>query len=146
MLPLIVLVGVFAVLVLPVGWWIALRIALCVMFLLTASGHWGTRRADLIRMVPAAFPRADLLVTFTGICEVVGAIGLLIPAVAPYAAIGLTLMLLAIFPANVRAAREKLTIGGTPATPIIARTLIQIVFLAATIAVVVGAWSKGPPA
>jgi uncharacterized membrane protein len=59
----------------------------------------------------------------------------LIPAGAPYAAAGLTLLLLAIFPANVRAAREKLTIGGTPVPPIVARTLIQIVFLAATIAV-----------
>jgi uncharacterized membrane protein len=141
MLPLMVLVGVFAVLVLPLGWWAALRVALCVMFLLTASAHWGMRRADLIRMVPPTFPRADLLVTFTGICEIVGAIGLLIPAVAPYAAIGLMLMLLAIFPANVRAAREKLSIAGTPATPIVARTLIQVVFVMATIAVVVGAWS-----
>jgi uncharacterized membrane protein len=136
-----VLVGVFAVLVLPLGWWAATRVALCVMFLLTASAHWGMRRPDLIRMVPAAFPRPDLLVTFTGICEIFGAIGLLIPSVAPYAAIGLTLLLLAIFPANVRAAREKLTIGGTPVPPIVTRTLIQVLFLAATIAVVVGAWS-----
>src|SRR5690349_21674095 len=136
--PLIVLVAVFLLLVWPLGWWTALRVALCAMFLLTASAHWGRRRPDLIRMVPAGFPRPDLLVTFTGICEVLGAIGLLIPAVAPYAAIGLTLMLLAIFPANVRAAREKLTIAGAPTPPIVTRTLIQIVFLAATIAVIMG--------
>jgi uncharacterized membrane protein len=135
MAPLIVLVAVFVALVWPLGWWTALRVALCAMFLLTASAHWGKRRPDLIRMVPAAFPRADLMVTFTGVCEILGAIGLLIPAVAPYAAAGLTLLLLAIFPANVRAAREKLTIGSTPVPPIVARTLIQIVFLAATIAV-----------
>jgi len=138
MAPLIVLVSVFVVLVFPLGWWTALRIALCAMFLLTASAHWGRRRADLIRMVPAALPRPDVLVTFTGICEILGAIGVLIPSVAPYAAIGLTLLLLAIFPANVRAAREQLTIGGTAATPIVARTMIQIVFLAATIAVIAG--------
>jgi uncharacterized membrane protein len=138
MAPLIVLVAVFVPLVWPLGWWSALRVALCAMFLLTASAHWGKRRPDLIRMVPTTFPRPDLLVTFTGICEILGAVGLLIPAIAPYAAIGLTLLLLAIFPANVRAAREKLTIAGTPVPPIVARTLIQIVFLAATIAVVVG--------
>jgi uncharacterized membrane protein len=136
MAPLLVLVAVFVVLVWPLGWWTALRVALCAMFLLTASAHWGKRRADLIRMVPATFPRADLMVTFTGVCEILGAIGLLIPVVAPYAAAGLTLLLLAIFPANVRAAREKLTIAGTPATPIVARTLIQVVFLAATMALV----------
>ncbi len=140
MAPLIVLVAVFLIAVWPLGWWTALRVALCAMFLLTASAHWGKRRPDLIKMVPPAFPRPDAMVTFTGICEILGAVGLLIPAIAPYAAIGLTLMLLAIFPANVRAAREKLTIAGTPATPIVARTLIQILFLAATIAVVVGAW------
>jgi uncharacterized membrane protein len=138
MAPLIVLVSVFLVLVYPLGWWTALRVSLCAMFLLTASAHWGRRRPDLIRMVPAVFPRPDLLVTVTGICEILGATGLLIPSIAPYAAIGLTLLLLAIFPANVRAAREKLTIGGTPATPIVARTIMQIVFLAATIAVIAG--------
>jgi uncharacterized membrane protein len=140
MAPLIVLVAVFVVLVYPLGWWMALRIALCAMFLLTASAHWGKRRPDLIRMVPAAFPRPDVLVTFTGICEILGAIGLLIPRVAPFAAIGLTLLLLSIFPANVRAAREKLTIAGTPTPPIVTRTIIQIVFLTATIAVVAGSW------
>jgi uncharacterized membrane protein len=138
MQPLIVLVVLFVVLIWPVGWWNALRIALAGMFLLTASAHWGKRRADLIAMVPRAFSRPELLVTFTGVCEILGAIGLLIPAVAPYAALGLTLLLLSIFPANVRAAREKLTIGGRAATPIVARTVIQLVFLLATIAVIIG--------
>jgi uncharacterized membrane protein len=141
MQPLIVLAIVFALLVLPLGWWNALRIALAAMFLLTASAHWGKRRGDLIRMVPRTFPRPDLLVTFTGICEILGAIGLLVPTVAPYAALGLTLLLLVIFPANIRAAREQLTIAGRPATPIVARTVIQLIFLLATIAVVAGATS-----
>jgi len=42
-----------------------LRTGLGLMFLLTASAHWGKRRPDLIRMVPPAFPRPDLLVTIT---------------------------------------------------------------------------------
>jgi len=142
MAPLIVLIAVFVVSVWPLGWWTALRLALCAMFLLTASAHWGRRRPDLIRMVPAGIPNAGAMVTVTGICEILGAIGLLIPAVAPYAAIGLTLLLLAIFPANVRAAREQLSIAGTPAMPIVARTLVQIVFLTATIGVVAGAWLR----
>ena len=140
MAPLIVLIAVFLLAVWPLGWWTALRVALCAMFLLTASAHWGKRRPDLINMVPPTLPRPDVMVTVTGICEILGAIGLLIPVVAPYAAVGLTLMLLAIFPANVRAARQKLTIAGTPTPPIVTRTLIQIVFLAATVSVVVGAW------
>jgi uncharacterized membrane protein len=47
---------------------------------------------------------------------------------------GLAALLLAVFPANVHAAREALTIGGAPATPLVARTVLQIVFLAAVIA------------
>jgi uncharacterized membrane protein len=109
------------------------------MFLLAASAHWGKRRADLIRMVPTALPQPDLLVTLTGICEILGAVGLLIPRFAPVAAFGLTLLLIALFPANVRAARQAITISGRPATPLPARTIIQIVFLTATIAIIVGA-------
>ena len=85
------------------------------MFLLTASAHWGKRRPDLIRMVPKSFPRPDLLVTLTGVCEILGAIGLLVVPFARWAAIGLTLLLIAVFPANIRAAREGITIGGKPA-------------------------------
>jgi uncharacterized membrane protein len=139
MQPLVLLVAVLLLLILPLGWWTALRVALTAMFLLTASAHWGKRRSDLIRMVRAALPRPDLLVTATGICEILGAVGLLISRVAPVAALGLTLLLIAVFPANVRAARQAITIGGRPATPLPARTAIQIVFLTATIAVIVGA-------
>jgi uncharacterized membrane protein len=132
MQPLIVLASLFAVLLLPLGWWNALRLALAAMFLLTASAHWGRRRGDLIRMVPPAFPRPDLMVTLTGVLELMGAIGLLVTSVAPWAALGLTMLLVAIFPANVRAARERLTIGGRQATPLVLRALIQVVFIAAT--------------
>ena len=91
-----------------------LRISVALMFLLTASAHWGKRRADLVRMVPSWFPRPDLAVTLTGVLELSGAAGILIPSTAPYAAIGLAILLVAMFPANVRAARERLTIGGRP--------------------------------
>lgn len=106
MQPLFVLVTVFLLLVLPLGWWTALRSALAIMFLLTASAHWGKRRADLIRMVPMGLPRPDLLVTITGFCEILRAAGLLISRAAPVAAFGLTLLLIALFPANIRAAPE----------------------------------------
>jgi hypothetical protein len=60
-----------------------LRTALTLMFLLTASAHWGKRRADLIRMVPTVFPRPDLLVSVSGVLEIIGAIGLRIPVTTP---------------------------------------------------------------
>ena len=139
MRPHILLVAVFLLLILPLGWWSAVRIALAAMFPLTASAHWGKRRDDLIRMIPAALPRPDHLVTVTGIGEVLGAVGLLISRVAPVVALRLTPLLIAIFPANLRATRRSITIDGRPVTPLPARAAIQIVFLTATIAVIVGA-------
>jgi uncharacterized membrane protein len=88
-------------------------------------------------MVPSNFSLPRFLVTLTGICEILGAIGLLVRQFARWAAIGLALLLIAMFPANVRAARERITIGGKPATPLVARGFIQGVFLMATIAVAI---------
>lgn len=141
MTPFFLLLALFALLKIWLGWWTALRLALAAMFLLTASAHWGRKRADLVRMVPPRFPRPELLVTLTGIAEIAGAIGLAIPAVAPYAAAALSVMLVAIFPANVHAAQQRLTIGGRGVTPLVPRTLMQIVFLAATLAVFIAPMS-----
>lgn len=150
MVPFVVLVTLFGLFSmagyfhLPVstGWWTSLRLALSGMFLLTASAHWGRRRADLIQMVPSAFFRPDILVTLTGLLEILGAIGLILPAFACYAALGLTLLLVAVFPANVRAARKRLTIGGRQVPTLVPRTVLQFAFLAATVAVFVGGLRK----
>jgi uncharacterized membrane protein len=105
------------------------------MFLITSTAHWGPKRADLIAMVPPFFPRPDLLVTFTGICEIAGAIGLMIPRTARLAAALLAVMLLAMFPANFYAARQGLSIGGKPVTELPQRTAVQIVLVIATVAI-----------
>jgi uncharacterized membrane protein len=114
-------------------WHTSLQVAVAIMFLLTASAHWGKRREDLIRMVPTSFPRPDVLVTVTGWLEIIGAIGIVIPQTSVFASLGLAIMLIAMFPANVRAAREGLTIGGKPTPKIVARTLLQIIFLIAVL-------------
>jgi len=116
-----------------------LRAALAVMFFLTASAHWGRRRPDLIRMVPPAFPRPDLLVTTTGVLEILGAIGLLLPSTARASSICLILLLVALFPANVRAARQHLTIAGKHVPSLPVRSIIQLVFIATLIA---AAWIR----
>ncbi|MGW1638475.1 DoxX family protein [Streptomyces lavendulae] len=111
------------------GWQPALCVALALMFTLTGVAHFTGRRAEMIAMVPPALPRADLLVTATGLLELAGAVGLLLPATRPLAAIALTVLLLAMFPANVHAARSALTLDGKPVMPLIPRTLLQVVFL-----------------
>jgi uncharacterized membrane protein len=116
------------------SWTVCLRGGLALMFLFTASAHWGKRKGDLVAMVPSALPRPDLIVSATGVLEILGAVGLLIPAIAPVAAACLAMLMIALFPANIRAARQGLTIGGRPATALPVRTLLQLVFLAALIA------------
>ena len=114
-------------------WTWCLRGGLALMFLFAASAHWGKQRGDLIAMVPRVIPRPDLMVSATGVLEILGAMGLLIPAIAPVAAACLAMLLIALFPANIRAARQGLTIGGRPATALPLRTLLQLVFLAAVL-------------
>lgn len=116
------------------SWQPALRAALLPMFLITASAHWGKRRPDLLRMVPPLFPRPDLLITLTGIAEIMGALGLLLPATALAASVGLVLLLGALFPANVYASRRGLTIQGVPAMSLPFRAALQVVFIAAVLA------------
>jgi len=116
-----------------------LRAALGLMFLFTASAHWGKRRQDLIRMVPPALPRPNLLVTFTGVLEILGGIGLFVPITARAASICLAVLLLALFPANIHAARKSLTIGGRRVPSVPVRALIQLVFITTLIA---AAWLR----
>ena len=117
------------------GWETSLRIAVALMFLFTASAHWGMQRPDLIKMVPPALPRPDLIVTITGIVEIIGAIGLLIPATSSLASAGLAFLLIVMFPANIYAARNGNVIDGKPITSLFPRTIIQIIFFTAVILV-----------
>jgi uncharacterized membrane protein len=114
-------------------WHLALRAALGVMFLLTASAHWGKRRADLIRMVPERVGNAGIWVTVTGFAEIAIAIGLQVPRLAPWVAAAAVVMLWCLFPANLKAAREHLTIDRKPVLPATPRFLIQVVFIAALV-------------
>jgi len=100
------------------------------MFCFTATAHFNSIRADLIRMVPPSVPNPELMVTFTGICEVLGAIGLLIPSTRRAAGIALILLLVAVLPANIHAARSGVTLRGAAATPLIPRVALQILFIA----------------
>lgn len=85
-------------------------------------------------MVPSAFPRPNLLVTITGVLEILGALGLFVPETARVACICLALLLIALFPANVRAAHEHLTIGGRPVPGLVVRGFMQLVFIGTLLA------------
>ena len=111
------------------NWAAAVRVGLAVMFCFTAAAHFTSMRGDLIRMVPPAVPNPDFMVTLTGICEVLGAIGLLVPRTRRLAAIGLILLLLAVLPANFHAAASGVTLRGAPPTPLLPRIALQLLFI-----------------
>ncbi|MGQ1840126.1 DoxX family protein [Kocuria turfanensis] len=116
---------------------LALRGGLAVMFLVTGVSHFAGLRDDLVAMVPPVLPHPELLVTVTGVLELAGAIGLLLPRTAAWAAGGLGLLMVAMFPANVYAATAGLTLAGEPATALLPRAAMQLLYIAAAVAVVV---------
>src|SRR5215831_10715554 len=114
------------------SWSGALRFALAAMFVFTAGSHFHPRtRPDLIRMVPTSLPAPALLITATGVLELMGAIGLLVPWARTAAASGLMALLVAMFPANVHAARGGVVIAGRRAMPLVWRVPLQLFWIAA---------------
>ena len=138
MAPLIVL-AIFTLLARLVGqfgaapfrdWVAATRVGLAVMFCFTAAAHFNSMRADMVRMVPPVVPNPEFMVTFTGICEILGAVGLLVPRTRRVAAVALILFLSAVLPANIHAALSGVTLRGAAATPLIPRIALQLLFIA----------------
>ena len=110
----------------------ALRFALAIMFLFTGVTHFlPNTRPDLVRMVPPMLPFPDHLVTLTGILELAGAVGLLIPNLTSVAAYCLMALLVAMFPANAYAAMTGLEIAGRAASPLIWRLPLQLFWIGA---------------
>ncbi|HEX2229077.1 MAG TPA: DoxX family protein [Candidatus Binatia bacterium] len=111
-------------------WAAAVRAGLAVMFCFTAVAHFNAMRFDLVRMVPPWVPFAEFMVTFTGVCEILGAVGLLLPRTRRIAAVALIVFLIAVLPANIHAAISDMTIGGKPVTPLLPRITLQTLFIA----------------
>jgi uncharacterized membrane protein len=113
-------------------WTSSMRAALATMFVFTGISHFTPMRKDLIAMVPPGLPRPDLLVAFTGVLELAGAVGLLLSGTRTWAAYGLMALLVLMFPANVSAAKRGTRLRGRRATPLWLRAPMQVLFLAWT--------------
>ena len=114
------------------SWTGATRYALATMLLFTASAHFTKMKSDLVRMVPDWIPRPMVLIYFTGVCEIAGAIGLVLPYLRQAAGIALIVFFIVVFPANVKAARTRVGVGGKRATPLWLRASMQVLFIALT--------------
>jgi uncharacterized membrane protein len=114
----------------PFATWIeSARFALSTMVGFTAISHFAPVKKDLIAMVPPRLPHPPLIVFVTGIMDFGVAVGLLIEKTRPWAAWGHFVLLVAIFPANISAARRGLRIRGRPVSPLWMRAPMQILFI-----------------
>jgi uncharacterized membrane protein len=113
------------------SWRDAVRVALAIMFLFTGATHFSDMQHDYLAMVPEPLPKGLWVIYLTGLLEVVGAIGLLIPRLQRVAAIGLVILLIAMFPANVNAALNGIPFRGEPPTSLWLRLPMQLLFIGA---------------
>jgi uncharacterized membrane protein len=111
------------------AWQDSARYALAVMFVFTGVGHFTKLRHDFARMVPRMFPSPMALVYITGVLELLGAAGLLLPKFRAVAGLCLIALLVAMFPANMRAAFNHMEVAGRAATPLWLRAPIQLLFI-----------------
>src|SRR5262245_41319089 len=101
-----------------VSWTDAGRIGIAVMFLFTAASHFSSMKHDFAAMIPPPFTGSLALIYPTGLLEMAGAFGLLVPRLRKLAALGLIALLVALFPANVYAAVAGVPLRGDRATPL----------------------------
>jgi uncharacterized membrane protein len=120
------------------SWPQAVAVGLAAMFVMTGVAHFvpGMRR-DMIAIVPPRLPAPGLLVTITGVLELLGAVGLLYPPTRVAAAVCLFALMLVMFPANVYASRMP-NPPKSMTSRLNVRTVEEAVYLGAAVVVGLG--------
>lgn len=87
------------------------RLLLALLVIFAGTMHF--LRSDIfVAIVPDYLPAHLALVYISGVCEILGGIGLLIPKVQRAAAWGLLALFIAVFPANVHMAIHQIPFNG----------------------------------
>lgn len=84
---------------------------LLTLFMVGAGINHFVSPAPYVGMMPAALPAPLTLVYLSGIAEIFGGLGLILPATRRLAAWGLAALLIAVFPANLNMAVNHLPLG-----------------------------------
>lgn len=91
----------------------ALLILLGGIYFLAGMAHIKSPEGFLA-ITPNWVPYPELVVFWTGVAEILGAVGLFIPKVRKAAAISLALYALCVYPANINHAINNIAMGGEP--------------------------------
>ena len=108
----------------------ALRWLLTVFMVLAGVNHF-LSPAVYEAMMPSALPAHLALVYVSGVFEILGGLGLILPATRRWAAWGIIALLVAVFPANVNMAINDLPLGSrdVPTWALWARLPLQLVMI-----------------
>ncbi len=88
-----------------------LRILIAIFYLLAGIAHLRSP-AGFLAITPDWVPFPEFVIAFTGIAEIAGAIGLMIPRLRYAAGIGLALYALCVWPANIHHAINNVAVDG----------------------------------
>lgn len=91
------------------------------------------RPKPFVRIVPEYLPAPLMLVYVSGFFEILGGLGLLVPATRVWAAWGLIALYIAVFPANVYMLTENVSLDPNKPIPrwaLLLRLPFQLVFIA----------------
>ena len=89
----------------------ALRVLVALAYLIAGVAHLRAP-GGFLQITPGWVPYPEAVVALTGIAEIAGAIGLMIPRLRYAAGIGLALYALCVWPANINHALNDIAIGG----------------------------------
>lgn len=90
---------------------VGFRLLLVIFYLGAGVLHLVSPRGFLA-ITPDWVPFPHFIVAFTGVAEIAGAVGLLIPQLRKWAGIGLALYALCVWPANLNHAINGISLGG----------------------------------
>jgi uncharacterized membrane protein len=90
-----------------------LRILLSLFFVIAGTLHF-LSPDGYVQIMPTYLPYPLLLVYISGVCEIAGGLGVLIPRFRRLAGYGLIALLIAVFPANIHMAMNHLPLAGKP--------------------------------
>ena len=98
---------------------------------MTAGFLHFVRPAPFVKIVPPFLPHPFAMVYISGAAEIAGGLGLLIPFLRRAAAWGLVALLIAVFPANIYMAldRVQVTVAPLPVWTLWARLPLQLVLM-----------------
>jgi uncharacterized membrane protein len=106
------------------------RAAMSVMLIVTGISHF-TNPEQMIAMMPDELPAKLEIVYFTGVCELLAIVGLLIPLTSRLTSILLIVFFIAVLPANIAGSLKQVPFGGMEYGPLylLFRIPLQLFFI-----------------